>query len=426
VLIRNAESTSTLVAGSGLSGGGPLNSGSDVTLDIGAGTGITVGADSISLSASYLGANPTGTVGLSVVNGSATTYMRSDAAPPLDVGITPTWTGIHTFSSQDVHTLGIDLSTSGRVNSQVADVPSAVSLLLKPNVALASGTDRWTHVMQDSAGNTRFSIASNGGISLFSEGATNLGLIYVGGAAATTMSYGIFFSPSFTGSGAAGIAGFANAISGANFLPKDSSGATHVSFIGGYFANESVYAQRAHTAGNFIGGLFTPISGWTTAASGSTAHGTLYGIYCKGVPASKNATATAIYGAYVANMLTGATPATTNSYGVFVEEQTQATSKYGIWLANATAAYKAIAIRDANAWIGSSAAARIDIGATEFLIQSTKIGFFNTAPVVKSSAYTPTNVTTDRAYDANATTLDEVADVLGTLIADLQAYGLIA
>ena len=125
-------------------------------------------------------------------------------------------------------------------------------------------------------------------------------------------------------------------------------------------------------------------------------------------------------------MLTGATPATTNSYGVFVEEQTQATSKYGIWLANATAAYKAIAIRDANAWIGSSAAARIDIGATEFLIQSTKIGFFNTAPVVKSSAYTPTNVTTDRAYDANATTLDEVADVLGTLIADLQAYGLIA
>jgi hypothetical protein len=37
------------------------------------------------------------------------------------------------------------------------------------------------------------------------------------------------------------------------------------------------------------------------------------------------------------------------------------------------------------------------------------------------TAYTPTNVTTDRSYDANATTLDEIADVLGTLIADLQA-----
>jgi hypothetical protein len=39
--------------------------------------------------------------------------------------------------------------------------------------------------------------------------------------------------------------------------------------------------------------------------------------------------------------------------------------------------------------------------------------------------YAPTNVSTDRAYDANATTLDELADVLGTLIADLQAIDVI-
>lgn len=42
-----------------------------------------------------------------------------------------------------------------------------------------------------------------------------------------------------------------------------------------------------------------------------------------------------------------------------------------------------------------------------------------------SSAYTPTNVTTDRSYDANATTIDELADVLGTVIADLQAKGIL-
>jgi hypothetical protein len=35
--------------------------------------------------------------------------------------------------------------------------------------------------------------------------------------------------------------------------------------------------------------------------------------------------------------------------------------------------------------------------------------------------YTSTNVTADRSFDANSTTLDEIADVLGTLIADLQA-----
>ena len=54
------------------------------------------------------------------------------------------------------------------------------------------------------------------------------------------------------------------------------------------------------------------------------------------------------------------------------------------------------------------------------------VGFYGVTPAARPAAYTPTNVTTDRAYDANATTLDEVADVLGTLIADLQSLGLVA
>jgi hypothetical protein len=44
------------------------------------------------------GANPTGKVGLAVVNGSAATFLRSDGAPPIDQTITPTWTGLHTFT----------------------------------------------------------------------------------------------------------------------------------------------------------------------------------------------------------------------------------------------------------------------------------------------------------------------------------------
>lgn len=43
-------------------------------------------------------ANPTASVGLSAVNGSATTAMRSDAAPALSQAIAPTWTGTHIFS----------------------------------------------------------------------------------------------------------------------------------------------------------------------------------------------------------------------------------------------------------------------------------------------------------------------------------------
>ncbi|MGI5828398.1 MAG: site-specific integrase, partial [Patescibacteria group bacterium] len=43
-------------------------------------------------------ANPTAEVGLTAVNGTATTAMRSDAAPALSQAIAPTWTGIHTFT----------------------------------------------------------------------------------------------------------------------------------------------------------------------------------------------------------------------------------------------------------------------------------------------------------------------------------------
>lgn len=43
-------------------------------------------------------ANPSATIGLTAVNGSAATAMRSDAAPALSQSITPTWTGLHLFS----------------------------------------------------------------------------------------------------------------------------------------------------------------------------------------------------------------------------------------------------------------------------------------------------------------------------------------
>lgn len=70
-------------------------------------------------------------------------------------------------------------------------------------------------------------------------------------------------------------------------------------------------------------------------------------------------------------------------------------------------------------WIG------VGTDAQEIRIQDAKLGFFNTAPVSKPSAYTTTNVTTDRSYDANATSIDEIADVLGTLIADFKSLGLV-
>jgi hypothetical protein len=55
-----------------------------------------------------------------------------------------------------------------------------------------------------------------------------------------------------------------------------------------------------------------------------------------------------------------------------------------------------------------------------------QLSFFGVATVARPAAYSPSNVTPDRVYDADSTTLDEVADVLGTLISDLQGLGLVS
>lgn len=124
-----AHSGVTMTAGAGLTGGGDISA--TRTFAVGAGTGITVNADDVALSAGSIasllladsalqsgdsnalltngagyitssslptGANPAASVGLTAVNGSASTFLRSDGAPALDQGIAPTWTGAHTFT----------------------------------------------------------------------------------------------------------------------------------------------------------------------------------------------------------------------------------------------------------------------------------------------------------------------------------------
>jgi hypothetical protein len=57
-------------------------------------------------------ANPSASVGLSAVNGSATTFMRSDGAPALSQSIAPTWTAQHIF--------GLSFSTSAALSAASA------------------------------------------------------------------------------------------------------------------------------------------------------------------------------------------------------------------------------------------------------------------------------------------------------------------
>lgn len=54
-----------------------------------------------------------------------------------------------------------------------------------------------------------------------------------------------------------------------------------------------------------------------------------------------------------------------------------------------------------------------------------KIGFWNATPVIQSTGWAMSNVTTDKVLDANSTTIDELADVVGTLIDQLKTYGIL-
>jgi hypothetical protein len=389
-------------------------------------TGTTLNA------AASSGANPTASVGLTVVNGVATTFLRSDGAPPLDVGIVPTWTGIHTFSAQDVHNAGVSLGTSARLSSAIADAVAAVSMNYQPGTALTSGGDRFIHAFHDSAGTRYFDIASDGSFFFGTGGLPHGANIYMGvGASAVTidatMALGIKFGPKWGATAGVTLATIGNVAAAGQFSCTDNTTTTASTLVGGFFSNNAP-AARAHT--NVIGAIFMAYEGLIGA---SVAHGNIYGWLVKGTSTGMSSTATNSYGGYIENTLTGATPLTTNQYGLVIDEQTRgATIKNGIMLNSATAAYKAICIRDQDAYFHSSAAATMDVTATQFNVNGilkhtgASLGFFNHTTSTQPSAYTPTNGTTDRSFNADSTSIDEIADVLSTLILDLQTMGLVA
>lgn len=107
---------------------------------IGANTGVfpvdSIGGDGVSTTTFFredgtfavpaypAGANPSGTIGLTAVNGAAVTFLRSDAAPALSEGIVPTWTGLHTFSAGVATTT---MAASGAVSGTTGTFSSALT-----------------------------------------------------------------------------------------------------------------------------------------------------------------------------------------------------------------------------------------------------------------------------------------------------------
>lgn len=81
-----------------IAAGGPVGSSSVVPVITYNAAGQLTTVTTASIPSAPTGANPSATIGLTAVNGSAATFLRSDGAPALSQAIAPTWTGLHTFT----------------------------------------------------------------------------------------------------------------------------------------------------------------------------------------------------------------------------------------------------------------------------------------------------------------------------------------
>lgn len=158
------------------------------------GTTITVSGGVISSTGgSGTPANPTANVGLTVVNGSATTYMRSDGAPALDQSIAPTWTGQHVFAKN-----GAVVASGGAGFKYTGTAATGTATTAQPAFYLDAGTEPTTWNVNGTIlginGASGFSgnmidVHNNGGVSVFSVGPTGVG-VFGGNLSANSITAG--------------------------------------------------------------------------------------------------------------------------------------------------------------------------------------------------------------------------------------------
>jgi hypothetical protein len=127
------------------------------------------------------GANPTATIGLSAVNGSAGTFMRSDAAPALSQAIAPLWSALHTFNSSTAEKIRLrsaDTTGEAFIGFYENDGTTRKGYLGYGNVSTdpfyIANEENAEIVMQTNA-TTRATIAADGGVFLGSASGSSQG-----------------------------------------------------------------------------------------------------------------------------------------------------------------------------------------------------------------------------------------------------------
>lgn len=194
-IIGYDHTTNTLGLGAGGSVKVAVNSSGAVRLDGSFGSSgqimTSAGSSSPAVWANQLAAaNPTASVGLTAVNGSASTFMRSDAAPALSQSISPTWSGTHTFNNAVTGASFIPAGSSVPVNGMFLPAADTVAVSTAStermridssgNVGIGVVPLSNLHIARGSADAATFTLANSNSnaasLSMYAAGSTAYGL----------------------------------------------------------------------------------------------------------------------------------------------------------------------------------------------------------------------------------------------------------
>lgn len=102
-------------------------------------------------------------VGLAGVNGAAATWMRSDAAPPIDQAIAPNWTGLHNFNYGTIQVINNSASaTVNVVGAVAAQAGIAFSDTGAQKWAVGKNTDNSFYIYDAVGGTSAITIVTTG------------------------------------------------------------------------------------------------------------------------------------------------------------------------------------------------------------------------------------------------------------------------